>query len=549
MSHTKKEDTPAATVEQIEATSHTGQSPEDLKGLSSTATAHGQGLTGYEHLGVWASIKKFKVASAICFLTAISAAAEGYQISLVGSIIANPGFVKVFATQVDETSQPTLASSVLSTWGSLSSVGQLVGQLLISFVSNRFGRKISMYSLWLILALSIIVEGISRNWRVWLAAKILGGLGVGCLQATLPLYIGEIAPIRIRGTFLMCYTMWWVTGQFFAPIALQSFSKSDPENWLTPVFTQWAHIGLMFVIFLVVPESPSWYILRGKAELAKKSLRFIYWRVDGFDINHQYNLLSINVDHERDVAKKQEGESWYEIFRGINRLRTIISFWAIMTQQFLGLQVFFTYGTYFFQQAGLEDPFMATCITSGVNIAASLVIICLADITGRRWMVTWGSTLCWVCGVGVGTLGVVPKNGASDIILVIFAVFWNIGLIANSAGGYACLSEVSSLRLRTFTIGFAIGIIGPVGIVMGILVPYMLNANQWDWGLKTTWFFTGIGAPFLLALWFLIPETSGRSTAELDELFERKIKPWRFHKTLTLTQRMAEKEGTASKDG
>jgi hypothetical protein len=44
---------------------------------------------------------------------------------------------------------------------------------------------------------------------------------------------------------------------------------------------------------------------------------------------------------------------------------------------------------------------------------------------------------------------------------------------------------------------------------MGVLVPYMLNTNQWNWGLKTTWFFTGIGAPFLVALWFLLPETAG----------------------------------------
>lgn len=31
-----------------------------------------------------------------------------------------------------------------------------------------------------------------------------------------------------------------------------------------------------------------------------------------------------------------------------------------------------------------------------------------------------------------------------------------------------------------------------------------------------------------------------RSAAELDELFERKIKPWRFHKTETATQRLAQ---------
>ena len=131
----------------------------------------------------------------------------------------------------------------------------------------------------------------------------------------------------------------------------------------------------------------------------------------------------------------------------------------------------------------------------------------------------------------------------------------DIGLIANSASGYAYLSETSSLRLRTYTGGLAIGVIGPLRTVLGVLVPYMINANQWNWGLKTCWFFTGIGMPFVVAMWFLMPETAGyvrclvplwniadllyrRSTAELDELFERKIKPWRFHKTETLTQKI-----------
>ncbi|WAO84204.1 MFS domain-containing protein [Fusarium falciforme] len=54
-------------------------------------------------------------------------------------------------------------------------------------------------------------------------------------------------------------------------------------------------------------------------------------------------------------------------------------------------------------------------------------------------------------------------------------------------------------------------------------------------------------------MWFLIAETKGhvqlafpchcRHPAELDELFERKIKPFRFHKTTTVTQRMAQMNG------
>jgi hypothetical protein len=44
---------------------------------------------------------------------------------------------------------------------------------------------------------------------------------------------------------------------------------------------------------------------------------------------------------------------------------------------------------------------------------------------------------------------------------------------------------------------------------MNVLTPYMVNANQWNWGLKTGWFYAGVGAPFVVGMWLLIPETKG----------------------------------------
>lgn len=85
----------------------------------------------------------------------------------------------------------------------------------------------------------------------------------------------------------------------------------------------------------------------------------------------------------------------------------------------------------------------------------------------------------------------------------------DVGLTCNGASAYAYTTEISSQRLRTYTAGFSMGIVAPVGITMGVLVPYMINTNQWNWGLKTAWFFTGVGLPFTAAMWFLIPETAG----------------------------------------
>ncbi|KAL4981678.1 general substrate transporter [Aspergillus falconensis] len=513
--------------------------------IGAEAAAQGQGTTGYETLTIWQTVKKFKMNALVCMLVTFSAATDGYQIALIGNIIANAGFVKKFGTQTNAKGETVLASSILSAWTSIGSVGQIVGMTTLPFLSDRFGRKAAMFWYWLLLAISVTVESVASNWRSWLVAKLIGGIGVGCLQSTIPTYIAEVSPIRIRGAFLMCYSLWWLIGQFFAPVALQVMSTYDRDNYLTPVYTQWAQIGLMLIIYLAIPESPAWCATKGKVTQAKKVLRILYKGVADFDVDHHYQLLVLNIEHERAVAMQQRNEKWYAIFKGVDGLRTLVSLWTLMSQMFISLGVFLTFGSYFFQQAGIEDPFKVTCITSGINIFFSFVVIYLAEATGRRWLACSGTTLCWVCNVAVGILGVLPQGKATNSLLILFACLWNIGLVANGATGWGFIGEISAQRLRPYTAGFAAASTCVVGVVLGVLLPYMVNANQWNWGLKTCWFFVGLGLPFTVAMWFLIPETAGRSAAELDELFERKVKPWRFHKETTMTQRLVEAKAQA----
>ncbi|RSL97228.1 hypothetical protein CDV31_013136 [Fusarium ambrosium] len=508
--------------------------------LAAVAAAKGQTTTGYESMTVWETIKAFKICCLVCFAAAFSAATDGYQIALIGNIVANPGFVEQFGTIRDGNGKVALDSPILSAWASVGNVGQIIGMVSLPFLSGQLGRKAAMYALWFVLAISVAVECVAREWQTWLGAKLLGGVGVGCMQTTIPTYISEVAPTRVRGTFLTCYSLWWITGQFFAPVALQVIGQYDPMNFRLPIYTQWSQIGLMLIVYLCIPESPAWCLSMGSPERARKSLQFLYKDAPDFDIDHHCQVTLITLEHEREVAARLKCEKWYSIFRGVDGFRTIVSCCTLMAQMFIGMGLFFTYGSYFYQQAGMDDPFMATCITSGISILASLIVVYFSETIGRRPLATWGTTICWACNVFVGILGVVPQVHATHILLVLFAVFWNIGLVANTAVGYGYIGEISSQRLRHFTAGFAAASTCVVGVGLNFLIAPMISASEWNWGLKTCWFFAGTGAICTAAVWLLVPETSGRSPAELDELFERKIKPWQFRQTTTATQDLIE---------
>ncbi|KUL83248.1 hypothetical protein ZTR_10464 [Talaromyces verruculosus] len=505
------------------------------------AALNGQAVSGYEGLTPWQTVKAFKLCTLICFAAAFSAATDGYQIGINASIIANTGFVSRFAT-ASKNGKPYLVGNIVAGWGSTMSVGQVIGMVSLPFLSNRYGRKVAMYTYWIVLVASVLCETLARTWQVWLVAKLLAGIGVGCLQTTIPAYITELAPVRIRGGLLMFYSFWWTLGGFMAHLALQMIYENNPTDYLTPIYTQWAQIGIMFLIYVFIPESPAWCVSAGHLKRAEKELLKINRGVKDYNVQRQLEVLSLAVEHERAVAAEQRKEKWYAIFRGTDRLRTIVSLWTNLTQQFIGLSLFGTYGSYFFGQAGISDPFKITAITSSLQIASVICTVLAADFVGRRRIACCATTLCWVSDVAIGIVGVVPRRQASIPVFLVFACLWNLGLAANGATGWGYIGEISSQRLRPYTAGFGAATTAVAGIIMSQLTPHMVNANEWNWNLKTGWFYAGVGLPFTVGMWLLIPETANRSTAEIDELFERKIKPWRFHKTETATQRLLNTE-------
>ncbi|ENH62913.1 General alpha-glucoside permease [Fusarium oxysporum f. sp. cubense race 1] len=451
--------------------------------LAAEAVAQGQALSGYENLTFWETVRTFKMASLVCLLSAFSAGADGYQIAMQASIIANKGFVQQFATAVNEQGEKFLASNIIATW----SAGQNVGQVLVS-------------------------------------------------------------PTRVRGGMLMLYSFWWTLGSFCTHVALLRLNKTDPFNWLTPVYTQWGHIGVMAIIYVLLPESPSWCVTVGQEERAKKNIRFLYRGVENFDVDRHYELLALNVEHEKALAAEQRNESWLAIFKGTNGRRTITAMWTLVAQQFLGLALFGSFGTYFFQQAGLADPFQVKAITTSLQIIVVILAVFGVDRFGRRRMACCATSLMWISCLIVGIIGVAPQSGASTYVFVLFACFWNIGISANGAAGWGYTGEISSQRLRPYTSGFAASANSISGLIMSVLTPYMVNANKWDWKLKTGFFYAGVGLPWVIGTWLLVPETARRSPAELDELFERKIKAWRFHTTETATQRLMQSDNAETSE-
>ena len=88
----------------------------------------------------------------ICNLISIAAAADGYQYTLNGNVIANKGFIKHIGF-LNKEGKSVLNANHTALWGAMQSLGQLVAMVFMSPISDAIGRKMTLYTLWVILSL------------------------------------------------------------------------------------------------------------------------------------------------------------------------------------------------------------------------------------------------------------------------------------------------------------------------------------------------------------------------------------------------------------
>ena len=77
--------------------------------------------------------------------------------------------------------------------------GTVLGSLLGGWPTDRFGRKKTLLFIGLLYILSAVGCGLANGVGMFIAARFIGGLGIGISTVAAPLYISEIAPPAYRG--------------------------------------------------------------------------------------------------------------------------------------------------------------------------------------------------------------------------------------------------------------------------------------------------------------------------------------------------------------
>ncbi|CAO2658285.1 Nn.00g060080.m01.CDS01 [Neocucurbitaria sp. VM-36] len=482
-----------------------------------------------ESLTLWQCLKKYKYASFICVLASIGSLSDGYQVQMSGSIIALPGFIAQFGA-LQKSGKYVIDPQYISLWGSLKNVFAMLGAGIGSYPTDKIGRKWMILVVQIIMVGACILEQFSTKWTHWLGARFLDGLSIGLAQCCINVYIGEMAPTQIRGALMSLMQLMYAIGSFLSAVSLNIVNQEKPERWRNAVLSQFALCGVAIIAWYFIPESARWHLKHGREDECKKILLKINGKVEGYDVEHEMKKLRIELENAKVTASIHGGGTYWDVFRGVNRRRLIISFLPWHWQVAIGVPIIGTYSSYFFKMAGLANPFHGTLATNCVTISMLLLAVPLVERLGRRTLLLWCSPICIASLLVMG--GVLRAGGpAVGPVLIAFACIWTVGFnLSCGPMGYVYVAETATTRLRAKTTGVAIVFIQGMATVYVYIAPHMLNSPALGMS-NTVFFWSGTGALVYILVWFLVPETKGRTFAELDELFERKIPAWRFKET------------------
>ena len=180
-----------------------------------------------------------------------------------------------------------------------------------------------------------------------------------------------------------------------------------------------------------------------------------------------------------------------------------------------------SYGTYFYQISGVEDPFMVTVATGICGMAGSAASILLVRYVGRRKIMLGGSFICGISMLIIAIVSVTSPNSpaagkclSAFVSLYIFAYGASWGPVTGVIVG-----ETPTTKLRSPTIALAtsVGWSSDVLIVAGM--PYLISADHVNLGPKVGFIFGACEVLIFLWTYLCLPEMKDRRLEEIDEMF------------------------------
>jgi len=407
---------------------------------------------------------------------------------------------------------PEITEHDVSWIGGLGPLGALFGALSTTFLLKRFGprRTVSYFGAPAIIA-SWVTIALSQSLLPVLCGRILGGIGTGVIISCSPLYVIDISSVTRRGRL-------GIVPQFLMILGILL-------GYVLGSFLSWRYLAVAcsiitapcIILLLIAPDTPSWLISRNRIDDAHKVLERLHGTTTAVSA---LQALQAKIGNDKIRSEKFSGVRGPRISPAIIKSSCVVL--GLMSfQQLVGINGVTFYCVHIFKQtAGVSvwGAHVPSIILASVQLLASFISILIVEAAGRKSLLIVSSTLI---SVAAGIMGTYFYIGAE----------------------YSNLFWVPLAALILFGFAFAIGF-GPVTWILcaelladevrHIMNPLAIAYNWFCVFLVTKsfplllleiniygvfWLYSVMGALAFIFVCIFVPETKGKSLAEIREFF------------------------------
>ncbi|MCZ4694633.1 MFS transporter [Ancylomarina euxinus] len=504
----------------------------------------------------------------VSFIVALGGFLMGFDASVIS------GVVKFIEPQFDLTKiQLGWAVSCLTLTATLA-------MFLAGPLSDKLGRRTVLKYAAALYFISAIGSAIAPSFWFLVLARMVGGFGVGASLIIAPIYIAEIAPSKMRGTMVSLNQLNIVLGisvAFFTNYMILQLGKSNTGwaemlqfnnyNWRWMLGLEALPAIIYFIFLFFVPRSPRWLAMNG---LDNEALQVMAKSLGAEEAKLQLKSISQSIK----ASSQKEKTSLKELFKPSMKLVLLIGIVIAVTQQITGINSVFFYAPMIFEQTGIgtDASFSQAILVGLINLVFTLFAIGLVDRIGRKPLLIFGLTGIAISmfilstGFSKATYQLTEdkiqacesfvdiehlssmqnvvyysdldfnkalrnsvsekafKEHQTDFIskaisinpwLVLIGILGFVASFAISIGPvmWVLFSELFPNRIR----GLAISFVGLINSGISFLVQLVFPWEQMNFGNATTFLIYGIfGALGLVFVFFMLPETKGKSLEELE---------------------------------
>lgn len=437
--------------------------------------------------------------------------------SLMGAAMAWPS--PTLVDMANHQAPLTLDVPEITWMVSLLFCGHIISPVPTGYLMDLFGRKKTTLTLVTVPFLSWLLILFATSPVHLYIARFFGGVWIGVISTIIPIYVGEVAGPKIRGSLTTLNNLFMNFGVMYVYI-IGPFVSYSALAISCEILT-----GIFFFMFATVPESPYYLIKTKRRQEAIDVLNWLRKGETAENIDNEMKRIERSIE-EQEAQKATLKDIFYEVG---NRKAIIISVVYAILKRSAGSGVMEAYTSITLPDKTFRvlSPNICVIIIGVVSLISCVFSAGLAVSYSRRLLLTIS---CAGCATTTAAIGIwfylnyftsVSVTAYGDIIFLSVAVyytFYNIGLgpIGTSIKGELFAPSVKALSSSITTLVAAF-----TGFCMNKF--YLIVANSIGMYVNYVVFCVSsiLGIVFT---WVYVPDTHNKTLEEVQEILKGKHK-------------------------